>query len=255
MADMFKSLLLSTFDQEVLWTVAPLILTTFIMLFYFQKYKDERPGWNTLVGNSLVLIFISAILLRKIYSIGSGGAMNFIEMPIQTFVTLFLFLIGFIILLFNFNHVFPQSFAEYISSPITINLLAYVIILYIYSGLENSWHLLLSLLLLYSLLLVVFEILKYPLRRLFFWMRKKKEKEEIEDVRKEQENLEKEKKEVKKKEKKLKEEKKKDLLNKEKNLKKVKKVVDGKPLKKSSNKKKNPKKKVAKKKSKTKKKS
>ena len=46
-----------TLNEDVLWMVFPLLIATVVMLFYFEKYKDERPGWNTYVANSLVLLF------------------------------------------------------------------------------------------------------------------------------------------------------------------------------------------------------
>jgi hypothetical protein len=45
--------------QEMIWIVLPLLLIIVLMTVYFAKYKDEELGWNTALGNSFILIFVS----------------------------------------------------------------------------------------------------------------------------------------------------------------------------------------------------
>ena len=67
---------------EVLWIIFPLAIATVVMLIYFGKYREEKPGWNSYVSNSLVLLFVSVILLRQIYNVDGSGFVNFINLQI-----------------------------------------------------------------------------------------------------------------------------------------------------------------------------
>ena len=58
-----------------------------IVAFYFGKYHEEELGWNTAVGNSLVLLFVAMDLLRHIYNLEAFvGFANFMDQPIKTAV-------------------------------------------------------------------------------------------------------------------------------------------------------------------------
>lgn len=194
---------------KVLWLVIPLLGTTIVMIFYFQKYKDERPGWNTLLGNSLVLVFISIELLKSIYYMDSGLALNFIEHSSRTIVSGVFLILAVVIMFLNFKHVFPEKVAEFLCSPLTINTLGLTLILYVYSSLENSLGLLISLILIYLFLLLVFNLIKYPTHKLFTHLKKMKEKERKEEILDEKKDINERKKELKKQEKQVREEKKK----------------------------------------------
>ena len=86
---------------EMLWIVIPLLLIIVLMTVYFAKYRDEELGWNTALGNSFILIFVSIDLFRTIFSDGrSIGAM----------VLASILLIESVVLLFvNFTHFLPKK--------------------------------------------------------------------------------------------------------------------------------------------------
>jgi len=90
-----------TFKVEVLWSVIPLAIATFLILLYFERYKGENEGWNSYLSNSLVLLFVSISLFKHIYEIGGVGVFNFIDYPIKTIAVAFLLLISLIFLRFN----------------------------------------------------------------------------------------------------------------------------------------------------------
>jgi hypothetical protein len=205
---------------ELLWIIFPLALATIVMLVYFSKYKGERPGWNSYVSNSLVLLFVSVILLRQIYSIDRMGALNFIAYPWKTGFSAGVLLIGIIILFLNFERYLPERVAAHVSSPLTLNLVAYVIILFVFSGLPlNSLHgtglvqskipfdsggiVFLSLLVLFVLLIIVLNGLLILFNIAFEELRKMKQKEVVENVLGEKKKIEDEKRDIMKREAKL----------------------------------------------------
>ncbi|MFH1358813.1 MAG: hypothetical protein ABIH37_02925 [archaeon] len=201
-------------NTDVLWVIMPLIIATIIMLFYFEKYKDEQRGWNTHVGNSLVLLFISVMLLRYLYSIENQGVFNFIDYPIKFFIALGLLIIGIIVLFMNFEHFLPEKIAKYISSPLTLNLLAYAVILYVFAGTENiriflspgtgTSYLEISLFVYFVVLIIILNLAKIPIRNLFSYVQKLKEQEEREILLNEKKDFQKKKKIIEKQEKLLK---------------------------------------------------
>ena len=197
-----------TLNTEVLWVVFPLILATIIMLFYFERYKDEMPGWNTYVANSLVLLFISVISLRYIYGMGGDGTLNFISHTSKFIVSLFVLSIGIIILSMNFEHFLPEKIARHISSPLTLNLIAYVAVLYVFSELKEGLNVFISLFILFLLLVIILNLIRIPIRNLFWHIKKMKEKEKKEVIIAEAKNIEKEKEAIKKVEKNVKRQKK-----------------------------------------------
>tara|TARA_Y100000034_G_scaffold134384_1_gene202637 strand:- start:1472 stop:2269 length:798 start_codon:yes stop_codon:yes gene_type:complete len=205
-----------TFEPNVLWLVIPLFISTLIILVYFSKYKEEKPGWNSLVANSLILIFVSMALFRYIYYANEPSAHNFILFPAKTIVASLLLLLGIIILFINFSHFLPEKIAEYTSSPLTINMLAYVSILYVLSGIPNlsaillsppvtsPWIIFTSLLIIFILVLIILNIIKRLLVKLFLNLRKLKEKEKLQGIVKDKTIIERKKKELKKEEKNIK---------------------------------------------------
>jgi len=203
-------LLKLSLTPDVIWVVTPLVIATLIMLFYFEKYKEEKPGWNTHVGNSLVLLFVGIILLKYIYSL-EDGLHSYIIYLDRFLISSGLLLIGVLILSFNFSHFFPEKVARNISSPLTLNLVAFVAVIRVYSNLECSFTTVFASLLIFVVLFLILQIVRIPINKLFMMLRRMKENEEIEDIREEKRQVGKKKRELKKEEKKITREKEKDI--------------------------------------------
>ena len=160
----FLDITLAVFRQpQMVWIVTPLIATMLLMEFYFGRYKKEELGWNTAVGNSIMLIFVSIDLLRQLYSefflIGLV-AERFAEVQIKTFIALFIFLEGLTILAFNFFHALPKRLAFSLSSVLSINFTAYMAIVLIYTDVPMSWSTFWAGVMLLTILKIVFDVLK-----------------------------------------------------------------------------------------------
>jgi len=147
-------------NPEMLWIVTPLVIATLLMTFYFGRYLKEEIGWNTAVGNSLVLVFVSIDLFRYIYT---NPHLELIVgwIPTKTIVAILVALEGFTLLYADFFHFLPEKIAFFISSALPVNLTAYVAIAIVYSNIPFNLITIASALVLFFILLGIFEAVKY----------------------------------------------------------------------------------------------
>jgi len=157
--------------------------------------------WSNEFSNSLILLFVSIVLFRYIYSFDGVGSMNYIAYSGKSIVASILFIFGILVLFVNFGHFLPEKIARYMSSPITLNLIAYVFILYVFSERQGGWSVFIALLVILILLVVILNVLKVMLNRLFVKLQKMKEAEKKEKIVDEKRPIEKRKNELKKEEK------------------------------------------------------
>jgi len=117
-------------NPEILWIVAPLVISLFFISLYFSRHRYEELGWNTAFGNTLVLIFVSLNLLQYLHSKNQIFPLNF-----KISIIFALILIALSVLILHFFHVLPKKLAFVISSIIPMNLTAYVAIVIVYMDL------------------------------------------------------------------------------------------------------------------------
>ena len=197
-----------TLRTELLWVVAPLAIATIVMLVYFEKYRDERPGWNTHVANSLVLLFIGIMLLRHIHSIDGLGSINYITFPEKLFVSAAVLGIGILVLGLNFEHFLAEKIARYASSPLTTNLVAYIATVFVFSKIEINTIAIISLIIYFILLILVLNIIRIPTKIFFKYLAELKAKEKREEITADKKEIKKRKKEISQEEKRVKAQKK-----------------------------------------------
>ena len=195
----FLDLLSTPIHQpEMIWIVLPLLLIIVLMTVYFAKYKDEELGWNTALGNSFILIFVSIDLFRTIFTDGRAvGAIILASI-------LLLLLEGTVLLFVNFTHFLPKKIAYFLSSPLPINITAYTFISIIYSGVIIDLYTILASILLFITLLCFFLGIGFISKKWWTKVERLKAMEHVEDVKQEKKILEGKKKEVKIEEKKIK---------------------------------------------------
>ncbi|MEA3515541.1 MAG: hypothetical protein U9R34_08755 [Nanoarchaeota archaeon] len=161
-------------NPDMIWMVSPLIVTVLLMTFYFGKYGTEDIGWNTAVGNNLVLLFVSVDLLRQIYNgLGNGvvGAtiMNYEMYPIKTALSLVILFIALILLFLNFLHAIPKRISFFLSSPLPINLTAYIAMAIVYTNVVFDGTTVIAGLVLFFILLGIIQLLKFIERLVLEW--------------------------------------------------------------------------------------
>jgi hypothetical protein len=153
-------------NTNTLWMILPLLTMLLLMEFYFGRYSKEELGWNTAVGNSMVLVFVSIDLIRFLYGdTNSLVAITPDDLKVKTFIAACVAIGGIWLLIVNFFHIFPKGLAFFISSSLPINLMAYLAIILVYSSETHPIILdkttFLSVIVIFLLLQGVFEIIKF----------------------------------------------------------------------------------------------
>jgi hypothetical protein len=158
MAEFFLLLKAPLYEPEMWWIVAPLIAIVLVMTFYFGKYIREQLGWNTALGNSIVLFFICMDLLRTIYHYSSPPTFyQFLWNPMKTVVVIAVMFEGILLSATAFEHALPKQIMFFIASPVSVNTQAYVLAAVVYLQLVPSIYTLLAAILLF---LVLFGLLR-----------------------------------------------------------------------------------------------
>lgn len=155
----FLEIIGTPFDTpDIGWVLIPLLLTILMMELYFGHYSEEELGWNTAVGNSLVLIFVSVDLLRHLY-----GNMHFLTADLsslpffaKTIIALVIAGLALFMLFSDFFHILPKKVAFAVSATLPVNLLAVFSIILVYGNLPLDAYTILICIVLYVLLLLLF---------------------------------------------------------------------------------------------------
>lgn len=136
--------------QEMLWILFPAITTMILMTIYFGRYRNEELGWNTAVGNALVLIFVSLNLFEQAYPQENPlrALSSFIEVlqehalfsseTLPGIIAGSILVYAVLLLVLDFFHILPKNVAFFISSPLPINTVAYFGIVFVYSATAQS---------------------------------------------------------------------------------------------------------------------
>lgn len=149
---------------NMIWIVTPLVVATLLMQFYFGRYRHEELGWNTAVGNSLVLIFVSIDLLRFVYGDTGVNSLDIKNIPLYNFKATVIALVvgaaGFLMMFTNFFHILPKKFSFFMSSSLPVNLMSYIAITLVYTSIPLDINTLLAAFVLFIILLVFFNIIQ-----------------------------------------------------------------------------------------------
>ncbi|MBI4344097.1 MAG: hypothetical protein HY555_00755 [Euryarchaeota archaeon] len=121
-------------NPEMIWFVIPLAVITLLMTLYFGLHPGEELGWNTAVGNTVALLFVSIDLMRYIYhSTVPPSFENYLLQPVHSLIVAGVALEALLLMLANFLHFLPRRVAFFISSPLPVNLTAYVVMAIVYT--------------------------------------------------------------------------------------------------------------------------
>ena len=148
---------------EMIWIVLPLVIGLFLMQLYFGRYKKEELGWNTAVGNSMALVFVSVDLIRRIYTTSASREIldiifsNLREILVVFFVALW----GSWLVFGEFFHLLPKRFAFLMSSSLPTTLIAYLGIVLIYTRIPLDLSTLIAAVMLFLILIVFFGIIHF----------------------------------------------------------------------------------------------
>ena len=146
---------------DMVWMTLPLLVSTVFMQVYFGRYKSEKVGWNTALSNALVLIFVGIDSIRfLISSFGFPGILVPAAL-LKLGAVLLVLLYGLLLSIFDFFHKIPMKVAFIISSPATVNILAYLNLAVIYSSIPIDLVTIIAGAVLFVILFVVFHIIRW----------------------------------------------------------------------------------------------
>ena len=151
-------------NTEMLWILLPLLATMFLIELYFGRYKKESLGWNSAVGNSLVLFFVAVNLFSYLYrndlllSVSFIAPAMFMQALSQSLITFFILLESILLLTLNFFHLMPRNLAFGVSSALIINFIGVMAVILVYSGLFINIITLLAIILLFIVTALFFKV-------------------------------------------------------------------------------------------------
>lgn len=106
----------------------PIVVGLTVIELYFGRYTAEELGWNSAVANSVLWITTAATLFFKLWR--SGGLQRHVLYPVAGLAVL-----GVIVVIFNFYHVWPKTVAYTVSSGLVIYTFAYLLIVQVHAPL------------------------------------------------------------------------------------------------------------------------
>ncbi|PIN74716.1 hypothetical protein COV18_05850 [Candidatus Woesearchaeota archaeon CG10_big_fil_rev_8_21_14_0_10_37_12] len=174
---------------ELWWVAAPLLFTLLVMSFYFGLYKKEELGWNTALGNTIVLLFVGIDLLRTLYHYTRPASFENFLFFWETLLLVCIILIEALLLFyFAFTHALPKHIMFFLASPLPVNVQAYVIACVVYLQLNSTWFLLFAAIVLFLGWLIFLTLAQLVERWLvMYWQVKSVEK--VKEMQKEAKHL------------------------------------------------------------------
>ena len=146
--------------HNMIWIVLPLIAGLFMMQLYFGRYRKEELGWNTAVGNSLALIFVSVDLIRQIYILNPAPTFDFVFLNFSKLIIVIVIgLWAGWLLLGEFFHLLPKKFAFLVSSSLPTTLIAYIAIILVYTAIPFDFATFIAGIMLLIVLSIFFSLL------------------------------------------------------------------------------------------------
>lgn len=148
-------------NPEMIWIITPLMVTLVLMTFYFGKYAKEELGWNTAVGNSIVLLFIAIDLLRYVFNLTTPGSiLNYQLHPISTIICAIVGVEALTLMFTSFFKALPKQVTFFICAPLPVNLQAYIAVATVYTNVRLDWYTLVAVIALFIVLYIFIKILQ-----------------------------------------------------------------------------------------------
>ncbi len=152
-------------NRETLWILLPLVVTFFLIELYFRRYRRETLGWESAVGNSLVLFFVAITLFsyldrnNLLFGVSSLSSEIFPIALTKSIITFFILLESILLILLDFFHLMPKKIAFGISSSMIINIISIMCVLLVYSELPLDIVTILAILFLIAVLILVLNLI------------------------------------------------------------------------------------------------
>ncbi len=156
MWEAFKAILKAPFvDLSVWWVLTPVIILWIMLELYFGRYKNEKLGWNTALGNGISLTWITIALMKFLFE---NSRENFTW---AKFIAVLLIMIyGLFVTIVTFKHKFSAKTTFLLADPSPIYFLSTVAVLWAYGSLILTWWVILDLVILYPIIVGIFALIR-----------------------------------------------------------------------------------------------
>jgi len=151
----FREIMASPFkDISIWWYLIPILLLWIVLEVYFGKYKQEKLGWNTALGNGITLTWINIESMRYLFS----------EHPepfwLRFILVLLIMFYGLFVIYISFSHKFSSKATYAFAAPSPIYYLAAITNLWGHGVLDLSFWVAIDLIIMFPILLGFFAILR-----------------------------------------------------------------------------------------------
>lgn len=171
-------------NPSMVWIIIPLIVTLVLMTFYFGKWTRDELGWNTAVGNSIVLLFVAIDLFRYVFNLSTPGSIiNYELHPISTIICIVVAVEAVTLMLTSFFKALPKSVTFFLCAPLPVNLQAYLAISIVYTNITLDWFTLLAAIVMFIVLYFFVKLLQLG-ERTFIRLARRQSIEELEEEKK-----------------------------------------------------------------------
>lgn len=149
---------------KVLWMIIPLLITILFMQMYFGRWKTEKLGWNSALGNVIALLFITVNLISemvKIYDpveLATPGPAMYKAIIITAII-----LQIFIMMALIFFHVLSSRIGFFLGSQTTTYVVAFVAIVLVFSDIPIDKATFGAFILLYILVQIFFAVFRWAI--------------------------------------------------------------------------------------------
>lgn len=126
-------------SKDMLWILLPLLATLLLIELYFGRYKREELGWNSALGNSLVLFFVGMNLFSWLQRNDLLYFAVFSEVALaKSIIAAVVTLESILLIALNFFHATPKKIAFSLSSVLLLNFIGVISIILVYSSIDIS---------------------------------------------------------------------------------------------------------------------
>ncbi|MDY6778267.1 MAG: hypothetical protein SVU32_06365, partial [Candidatus Nanohaloarchaea archaeon] len=118
---MYEILVFPLNNPEVVPSLIPILVGLVVLEIYFGRHVYEELGWNTALGNATMLVTTALTLIHDL-KLWKTPYSN------ESYVAYTIIIVGLIIVILNFYHIWPKEIAFGVSSALIMYTLAYLTI-------------------------------------------------------------------------------------------------------------------------------
>ncbi|MBI2671343.1 hypothetical protein HYX16_00240 [Candidatus Woesearchaeota archaeon] len=152
-------------QKDILWIIAPLLITLLLIQVYFGRYKNEQIGWNTAFSNSISFLWVTTTLMRYLYENSREGIFQVINFQFdKSLLIIALGLWAVISIILQFYHALPKKLDFLIYSPLTVHITSILVVILVTGNILIDLTTLYSSLIIFISFVVIFYIIRHKIR-------------------------------------------------------------------------------------------